>query len=178
MIQRYFLPLFFWLILGTTFFASSLFFAHFRQTRAFTDQSPSVVSSPRHHWRAAFDPRFPGSSTYVAMRVHDRVQAVVLRPEEMPVVYLERAEQRLDAAKFAWEQGDTQQAVTTLYKAHGYLHRAAHTCQEFEGLCEVLQPRVEASSQNLRQVTLELRSESSDDITRNSLAHLSQQFVW
>lgn len=176
--QRYLIPLFFWLILGSTFFFSSLFFAHFKQTRAYTDQVPTTAESPRHQWRSAFDPRFPGSASYVALRVHDRVQAVALRPEELPVVYLERAEQRLDAAHFAWQQEDSQQAITTLYKAHGYLHRAAHECQRFEGLCESLQPRLQHLSDEFQQSTTDFRATTSDNTTRNSLSNLSEQRIW
>lgn len=163
-----------WLTMAVIVGMISLLSAHTHQTQASTlFPSPTPQDAPQHP-RPLLDAQYPGSVAYLALRVQDRVQQVLLRPEELPVVFLNRSQQRLDAARYAWEQGDHERALSAVHKAHVYLHRSQKTCQEFPGLCEDMRSESEVLSRELQASIQTFHTECGRDDYQVALSGLSQ----
>lgn len=155
--------------MGATVFITSLFFAHFDQTQAASPMSsPTPYQTPMT--RSLTDAQLPGSLPYLAFRVQDRVNALALRPEEHPPVYLARAQHRAQAAQYAWEQGDQARATATIHKAQVYLHRATNECKQHDGLCDLIAPEAEKTLEQIITVLTSFHQACADDAARANLS--------
>lgn len=172
--KRYLVPLFFWLIAGTTIFGSSLLFAHVRQTQAVVSiPTPNPQANTRQF--SLLDANMPGSVPYLAARAQERAYALAFRPEEMPLLYVERASRRIQAADYAWQHGESQLAVSALHKAHVYLHRAMAECQEKPGSCEEVSAVTTHTTQDLLSAIDSFQDSSQNEAVRGSLIALRER---
>jgi 23S rRNA A2030 N6-methylase RlmJ len=173
--KRYFFVPMLWLSLAGMVGITSLLTAHFHQTQASTTfASPTPQDFPQPN-RPILDPDYPGSFAYLALRAQDRVQQTMLRPEELPVVFLMRSQQRLEAAQYAWEQGDPERALAAVHKAHVYLHRSLEHCQDYGMLCEAIRPQSQETSQEIITTVQMFHSETTNDEFKASLERLTHE---
>ncbi len=153
----------------------SLFSAHVSQTKAVTNiPSPSPQNEASFR-RPVFDTHYPGSLAYLAVRAQERFQQSALRPEELPAVFIYRAQDRTKAAKQAWNHGDEERSLQTLQKAHVYLHRAVHECQNFESGGEKISQEISDTSDELLSMIQQFEKDCETDQSRSNLTRISRE---
>ena len=129
-----------------------------------------------------FDAKMPGSPLYTLERFGDRLEMMWVDEEMRIGEKLELVRERADAATYALEQGQTEQALLTYTKSFIYLHQATHECHELAQvenenavMCARWLGRVTESAQYLQKSLVAAHDAGLNDSQRANLDRLLAQ---
>ncbi len=108
----------------------------------------------------------PGSLPYTAARGWERAQQLWLSDPEKVTVYLTRIADRRESAEMAWQAGKSELAITTYFKAYGYLDQLKQLCTSNTELCQGREAAVALATDQLTESLRRYAGQADNDMLR------------